>query len=68
MLKFERIRPESFMELRDIRKNDRRFTGVTLYYDGTDICGTVEIDMSVNMKHEAKQEFMEIAGKTLKLF
>lgn len=68
MLKFERIRPESFMELKDIRKSDRRFVGVTLYYDGTDICGTVKIDMSVNMGHEAQQEFMELAAKTLKLF
>lgn len=68
MLKFERIRPESFMELKEIRKSDRRFIGVTLYYDGTDLAGTVKIDMSVNMGHKAQQEFMEIAAKTLKLF
>lgn len=68
MIKFERIRPESFMELKEVRKSDRRFTGVTLYYDGTDLAGTVKIDMSVNMGHEAQQEFMEIAAKTLKLF
>ena len=68
MLKFEKIRPESFMELKDIKRKERRFTGVTMYYDGTDICGTVKIDMSYNMCHEAKQEFMELAAKTLKLF
>lgn len=68
MLTFEKIRPESFMELKDIRKSDRRFVGVTLYYNGTDICGTVKIDMSVNMGQKTQQEFMEIAAKTLKLF
>ena len=65
-IKFSRVRFDSFVELSKIRKDDRRFNpGVTLRYEGTDLGGDVEIEMSYHMPNSVQNEFAEIAGKTL---
>lgn len=64
------VKIDSFVELANLMRNDKRFdTGVSLHYDGSDLCGTVDIGFKYHiMKKEICDEFMELAGKTLKLF
>ena len=66
---YNRVNFDSFVELANLRKNDKRFNpGVSLHYDGSDLCGTVDIRFGYHIEKEVCEEFIELAGKTLKLF
>lgn len=66
---YNRVKFDSFIELANLRRNDKRFNpGVSLHYDGSDLCGTVDIGFGYHIEKEICEEFIELAGKTLKLF
>jgi len=68
-ISYNRVTFDSFVELADLRKTDKRFNpGVSLHYDGSDLCGRVDIRFGYNIEKGVCEEFIELAGKTLKLF
>lgn len=67
---YNRVNFYSFVELAELMRADKRFnSGVSLHYDGTNLCGTVDIGFGHHIVNkEVCEEFIELAGKTLKLF
>lgn len=64
---YRRIRFESFAELVKFKK-DNDWNGVTLRYDGNDICGEVQIDFGIGVGSVIKEKFLREAQKILKIF
>jgi len=64
---YRRIRFESFANLVKFKK-DNEWTGVTLRYNGHDICGEVEIDFGIGVGCKDKEKFLQEAQKILKIF
>lgn len=64
---YKRVRFDSFVKLYEIKK-EGDWTGVTIRYYGTDICGEAQIDFGIGVGHKEKDKFLKIASETLKIF
>jgi hypothetical protein len=58
---------DSFVELVKIQRQDRYRIPISLHYNGTDLCGDVEIHIAPG-NSGIKNEFIKIASDTLKYF
>lgn len=64
---YKEVRFDSFVKLVEIQRQDKYKIAVSLMYNGSDLCGDVEI--SVAPGHcKLKDEFLHIAAETLKFF
>jgi len=65
---YKEVRFDSFVELVKIQREDDRYRiPISLHYNGTDLCGDVEIHIAPG-NSGIKSEFVKIATDTLKYF
>lgn len=61
------MRFESFIELSKKIRSAKKHTGTYLRYNGTDLCGDIEIGFGY-VDETYKMEVLKLAGETLKPF
>jgi hypothetical protein len=65
---YKRVKYDSFVELVKIKRGTKKYKiPVSLKYNGSDLCGDVEVYISAG-NSDVRNEFLKVAAETLKYF